>query len=123
MATRGARHPLRWRVRRRVRLPLGGGGLQIAATVQEIDPPRRFIRAGAARGINAIHVGEFTLTDDGVLVHTEKSWDGEQLRAQTGILQPLLDAAVRAWLTNLKRAAGHAEPGRRRAPSQDTAAL
>jgi hypothetical protein len=46
-----------------------------------------------------------------VLVHTEESWDGEPVRAQAAILQPLLDAAIRAWLTDLKRASEQAEEG------------
>jgi uncharacterized protein YndB with AHSA1/START domain len=52
------------------------GGLQIASTVQEINPPRRLVWAGPAQGIYAIHVWEFTPTDHGVLVHTEESWEG-----------------------------------------------
>jgi hypothetical protein len=43
-----------------------------------------------------------------VLVHTEESWDGEPVRARAATLQPLLDGAIRAWLTNLKRAAEQA---------------
>jgi polyketide cyclase/dehydrase/lipid transport protein len=98
------------------------GGLPIASTVQEIDPPRRLVWSGLADCIDAIHVWEFTPTDGGVLVHTEESWDGEPVRAQSAILQPLLDAAIRAWLTSLKRAVEQAEAGRRRAPPPSTAA-
>ena len=87
------------------------GGLKIASTVQEFDPPQRIVWSGPAQGINAIHVWEFTQTDHGVLVHTEESWDGEPVRAQAGMLQPLLDAAIRAWLTNLKHAAEEAAQG------------
>ena len=98
------------------------GGLQIASTVQEIDPPRRLVWSGPAQGIEAIHVWEFTPTDRGVLVHTEESWDGEPVRAQAGALQSLLDGAIRAWLTNLKRAAEQAEARRRRGDRLDAAA-
>lgn len=81
------------------------GGLQIASTVQELDRPRRIVWDGSAQGIDAVHVWTFSPTDDGVLVETEESWDGEPVRAQAATLQPLLDAALRAWLKNLKRAA------------------
>jgi uncharacterized protein YndB with AHSA1/START domain len=84
------------------------GGLKIASTVQEFNPPRRIVWSGPAQGINAIHVWEFTQTDDAVLAHTEESWDGEPVRAQAGMLQPLLDAAIRSWLSNLKYAAEQA---------------
>jgi hypothetical protein len=83
-------------------------GLQITSTVQEVDPPRRIVWSGPAQGITAIHVWEFTPTDHGVLVHTEESWDGEVVRAQTATLQQALDGSLRAWLTNLKRAAEQA---------------
>jgi hypothetical protein len=53
----------------------------------------------------AIHVWELTPADHGVLVHTEESWDGEPVRAQTATLQQALDASLRAWLRNLKRTA------------------
>jgi hypothetical protein len=98
------------------------GGLQIASTVQEINPPRRLVWAGPAQDIYAIHVWEFTPTDHGVLVHTEESWEGEPVRAQAATLQGLLDATIRAWLTNLKHAAEQAETGRRRTPPPDTTA-
>jgi hypothetical protein len=76
--------------------------------VQEIDPQRRLVWSGPAQGINAIHVWEFTQTDRGVLIHTDESWDGEPVRTQATMLQPLLDAAIRTWLANLKRAAEEA---------------
>jgi len=83
-------------------------GLQITSTVKELDPPRRIVWAGPAQGITAIHVWELTPTDHGVLVHTEESWDGEPVRAQTATLQQALDASLRAWLHNLKRTAEEA---------------
>jgi uncharacterized protein YndB with AHSA1/START domain len=83
------------------------GGMQIESTVQEIVPQRRFVWSGSAQGINAIHVWEFTQTDRGVLVHSEESWDGAPALAQVAGLQPLLDAATRTWLANLKRVAEH----------------
>jgi uncharacterized protein YndB with AHSA1/START domain len=81
------------------------GGLEITSTVREISPPRRLVWDGRARGIYAIHVWQFTPTDRGVLVHTEESWEGEPVRAQLATLEPLLNGAIRTWLTNLKHAA------------------
>jgi uncharacterized protein YndB with AHSA1/START domain len=98
------------------------GGLQITSTVQDFDPPRRLVWSGPAQGIDAVHVWKFTPTDHGVLVQTEESWDGEPVRAQAAILQPLLDTALRAWLTHLKHTAEQAEAGRRLAPPPDRAA-
>ena len=78
------------------------GGMQIESTVQEIVPQRRLVWSGTSQGINAVHVWEFTQTDRGVLVHSEESWDGAPALAQAAALQPLLDAATRTWLANLK---------------------
>jgi len=81
------------------------GGLQIASTVREFSPLARLVWDGSAQGIYAIHVWEFTPADGGVRVHTEESWEGEPVSAQTAMLQPLLDGAIRTWLTSLKREA------------------
>ena len=81
------------------------GELQIASTVRELQPLRRLVWDGPAQGIYAVHVWEFTATNRGVLVHTEESWEGDPVSAQASTLQPLLDSAIRTWLTNLKRAA------------------
>jgi uncharacterized protein YndB with AHSA1/START domain len=83
-------------------------GLRITSTIQELDPPRRIVWSGPAPGITAVHVWELTPTDHGVLVHTEESWQGEAVRAQPETLQQALDASLRAWLDNLKRAAERA---------------
>ena len=81
-------------------------GLDITSTVEEIDPPRRIVWGGPAQGIVAVHVWTLEPQEDGgVLVHTEESWEGEQVTAQVETLQAALDASLRAWLENLKRAA------------------
>ncbi|HWY74570.1 MAG TPA: SRPBCC family protein [Verrucomicrobiae bacterium] len=87
------------------------GGLQIASTVREINPRHRLVWDGTAQGIYAIHVWQFSLTADGTLVQTQESWSGGPVREQAANLQPLLDRAIRTWLTNLIRAA---EQGRER---------
>jgi hypothetical protein len=43
--------------------------------------------------------------DDGVLVRTEESWEGERVSADPEAMQSALDASLRAWLENLRRAA------------------
>jgi hypothetical protein len=78
------------------------GGLQITSTVQELAPLRRIVWTGPAQGIDAVHVWQFTETAQGVKVSTEESWSGEVVRANAASLQPLLDSALREWLTRLK---------------------
>ena len=43
--------------------------------------------------------------EDGVLVHTEESWDGDPVRAQPEEMQQALDGSLRAWLQSLKHKA------------------
>jgi hypothetical protein len=81
------------------------GGLQIASTVREINPGHRLVWDGTAQGIYAIHGWQFSLIAHGTLVQTQESWSGSPVREQATDLQPLLDRAIRAWLTNLERAA------------------
>jgi hypothetical protein len=81
------------------------GGLQIASTVREINPGHRLVWDGTAHGIYAIHDWQFSLTADGTLVQTQESWSGGPVREQAANLKPLLDRAIRTWLTNLKRVA------------------
>jgi uncharacterized protein YndB with AHSA1/START domain len=80
-------------------------GLSIESTIQEIDPPRRIVWSGPAQGIMAIHVWTMTPSEDGVLVHTEESWDGDPVRAQPEEMQQALDSSLRAWLQSLKHEA------------------
>ena len=80
-------------------------GLDITSTVEEIDAPRRIAWSGPAQGIVAIHVWTFDPQDDGVLVRTEESWEGDPVTIQVDVLQPALDASLRNWLLNLKRRA------------------
>ena len=83
-------------------------GLDITSTVEEVDPPRRIAWGGPAQGIVAVHVWSLEPRDDGVLVRTEESWEGEPVDAQVETLQSALDGSLRAWLGNLKRAAERA---------------
>ena len=76
--------------------------LSIESTIQEIDPPRRIVWSGPAQGITAIHVWTMTPSVDGVVVHTEESWEGDPVRAQPKEMQQALDGSLRAWLQSLK---------------------
>ena len=60
---------------------------------------------GSAQGIMAIHVWTMTPSENGVLVHTEESWDGDPVRAQPEEMQQALDGSLRAWLQSLKHKA------------------
>ncbi|MER7201185.1 MULTISPECIES: hypothetical protein [unclassified Streptomyces] len=44
----------------------------------------------------------FTPTKNGVLVHTEESWSGAPVGADTANRQADLDASLHAWVNNLK---------------------
>jgi uncharacterized protein YndB with AHSA1/START domain len=80
-------------------------GLDITSTVEEIDAPNRIVWGGPALGIVAVHVWTFEPQDDGVLVRTAESWEGDPVTAQVETLQVALDGSLRAWLENLKRTA------------------
>jgi uncharacterized protein YndB with AHSA1/START domain len=80
-------------------------GLDITSTVAEIDAPHRIVWGGPAQGIVAIYVWTLDTREDGVLVRTEESWEGEPVTAQVETLQGALDGSLRTWLENLKRVA------------------
>ncbi|MEU6161068.1 SRPBCC family protein [Streptomyces sp. NPDC047130] len=75
----------------------------IASTVEQVQPKRRIVWGGPAQGITAVHVWTFTKTEDGVHVHTEESWTGDPVSANTAYLQEALDESLDDWLHNLKR--------------------
>ena len=60
---------------------------------------------GAAGGIVAVHAWTLEEQDDGVLVRTEESWEGAPVSANPEAMRSALDASLRAWLENLRRAA------------------
>lgn len=80
-------------------------GMAISSTVEALDPPHRIVWGGAAGGIVAVHAWTLEEQDDGVLVRTEESWEGEPVSANTEAMQGALEASLRAWLENLRRAA------------------
>jgi len=90
--------------------PLGVGstfrwrtaGLDITSTVIELEPPRRIEWGGPGNGITAVHVWTFTESEQGVLVKTEESWEGEPIEAAIGPMQTALDESLKQWLRALK---------------------
>ena len=80
-------------------------GLDITSTVTEVDAPHRIVWGGPAQGIVAVHVWTLDAREDGVLVRTAESWEGDPVTAQAAPLQAALDESLRNWLENLKRAA------------------
>jgi uncharacterized protein YndB with AHSA1/START domain len=80
-------------------------GLSRESTILEIEPPRRIVWSGPAQGIMAVHLWTMTPSENGVLVHTEESWDGEPVRAQPEEMQRVLEDSLRGWLQNLKHKA------------------
>ncbi|MFD5063980.1 SRPBCC family protein [Streptomyces sp. NPDC058394] len=88
-------------------------GLHVTSTVSQVEPGRRIVWGGTGNGITAVHVWTLTPTRDGVLVHTEESWQGAPVDADVPTAQAALDASLRAWLENLKRASeARMTPGR-----------
>ncbi|MFI0166399.1 SRPBCC family protein [Streptomyces sp. NPDC017095] len=77
----------------------------ITSTVKQVEPRRRIVWGGPAQGITAVHVWTFTQAGDGVHVHTEESWTGEPVTADTAYLQAALDASLDGWLHHLKQRA------------------
>ncbi|CAL9407974.1 hypothetical protein SUDANB145_01599 [Streptomyces sp. enrichment culture] len=77
----------------------------ITSTVKQVRPGHRIVWGGPAQGITAVHVWTFTRAEDGVHVHTEESWSGEPVTADTARLQEALDASLDTWLHNLEQRA------------------
>jgi Polyketide cyclase / dehydrase and lipid transport len=67
-------------------------GLDITSTVMEVDAPHRIVWGGPAQGIVAVHVWTLDQQEDGVLVRTEESWEGEPVTAQVEVMQGALAA-------------------------------
>jgi hypothetical protein len=80
-------------------------GLDITSTVHEFDAPHRILWSGPAQGIVGVHVWTFDEQEGGVIVRTRESWEGASVGPQAAALQPALDASIRKWLEDLKRAA------------------
>ncbi|MFD7909619.1 SRPBCC family protein [Streptomyces sp. NPDC059752] len=77
-------------------------GLDITSTVQELDPEKRIVWGGTVQGIVGIHVWAFEQSEAGVVVHTEESWSGAPVDAETDELGKALHDSLQGWLAHLK---------------------
>ena len=76
-------------------------GLDIASTVEEIEPPRRIVWSGPAQGIVAVHVWTLDEQDGGVLVRTAESWEAIRSPPSRSRCKPRwTDRCVRGWRTS-----------------------
>ncbi|MDT0609051.1 SRPBCC family protein [Streptomyces lancefieldiae] len=82
----------------------------ITSTLKQAQPGRPIVWGGPAQGITAVHMWTFTQAKDGVHVHTEESWTGDPVTADTAYLQRALDASLDDWLHNLKQRAEQRHP-------------
>jgi uncharacterized protein YndB with AHSA1/START domain len=94
-------------------------GLDITSTVEEVDPPDRTVWGGPAQGIVAVHIWTLDERDDGVLLRTAESWEGDPVTAQSAELQVALDGSLRSWLENLTREAERSRSGESASPAGD----
>ncbi|MFF4388804.1 SRPBCC family protein [Streptomyces sp. NPDC001552] len=83
-------------------------GLDITSTVQELDPEKRIVWGGTVQGIVGIHVWTFEQSEAGVVVHTEESWSGAPVDAETDELGKALHDSLQGWLAHLKNRAERA---------------
>ena len=81
------------------------GGLEIASTIQEVQPERRTAWGGPAGDIVGMHVWEFTSEGDRTRVTTHESWAGPMVEADLAQAITLLAGHLATWLGDLKRAA------------------
>jgi uncharacterized protein YndB with AHSA1/START domain len=77
-------------------------GLHITSTITQVVPFSRTTWGGPADGIDGVHVWEFSPRDNGALVRTRESWNGEPVRANASALQSALDESLRVWLRDLR---------------------
>ena len=80
-------------------------GMNIESKIAEIIPQKKTAWSGTVQDILGIHVWTFAEVEDGVLVSTHESWEGEPVNAQVKTMQQNLDQSLRAWLESLKRKA------------------
>lgn len=77
-------------------------GLDITSTVRELVPGERIVWGGPAGGIDGIHVWTFERNGDGVVVHTEESWNGAPVAVAAEGLRQALHVSLETWLAELK---------------------
>ena len=78
------------------------GGLAIASTVRELEPPRRITWSGRSLGTDAIQTWTFQPQDGGTLVKTDESMEGWLVSLLKLISPGFLDKSLDGWLHHLK---------------------
>ncbi|GAQ51889.1 polyketide cyclase / dehydrase and lipid transport [Streptomyces acidiscabies] len=90
--------------------------LTITSTVQELRRHHCVLWSGPAIGEGlrideGVHLWTFTETGDGVRVHTEETWTGDQIETDVPTATAALGAGLEAWLRDLKAAAEATDRG------------
>jgi hypothetical protein len=80
-----------------------GGGLTIVSEIRDVIQPNRIVWTGRTMGIRAIHVWSFQVQPNGVLVHTEESFEGLLPRLFASSMTRMLATTLKKWLLSLKR--------------------
>jgi len=78
------------------------GGLNVASTIEVIEPGREIGWTGRALGASAKHIWKLTSQDNGTLVTTEESMEEWSIRLMKLISPKFLDNSLDTWLKNLK---------------------
>lgn len=81
------------------------GGMDIVSTISELIPGQKIAWSGTINGVLGIHIWLFRDMDDGVLVSTAESLEGDPVSDQVDFYQEGLDKTLRTWLENLKKKA------------------
>jgi hypothetical protein len=70
----------------------------ISSTIYAIEPRRRTLWGGPAKGIEGIHEWRFAAEGGATIVHTEESWSGGGIGQNAVTLQAALYASLERWL-------------------------
>lgn len=81
------------------------GGLDVESTIYRVEPGRRTLWGGPARGIEGVHSWTLVPAESGTRVDTAESWSGEPIEADRAAMQAVLDRSLVSWLRLLKAAA------------------
>ena len=77
-------------------------GALIISEIQEVELKRRIVWTGKILGIRAVHVWTFEERSDGVLVHTEESFEGVLARLFAKSMRRMLASSLAKGLEALK---------------------
>ena len=77
-------------------------GALIISELQEVEPKRRIVWTGKILGIRAVHVWTFEERSDGILVHTEESFEGVLARLFAKSMRRMLASSLATGMDALK---------------------